>query len=56
MAVAYGIGYSLYRSQPKLFMPIDVPQGCDASMLGSGNEDIDMVEAGVGADQAGDDV
>lgn len=54
MAVAYGIEYSLYLSQPKL-MAADVPHGCEASMLGSGSADIDMVVTGVGADQAGDD-
>lgn len=37
-------------------MPADVPQGCEASMLGSGNDDIDMVVIGVGTDQAGEDV
>jgi len=46
----------LYLSQLKLFMPADVPQCCEASMLGSGSDDIDMVETGVGADHAGDDL
>ena len=49
IAVAYGIVYSWYRSQPNDMLAL---QGCCVSILGSGSDGIDVV---VGALYAGAD-